>query len=190
MAAADGQGEDKLLDALDEAVGAQLLATNGDEAFAFTHDKIREVLYEELNPIRRRRLHLRTAEGLEQHREKSPVAVETLAHHFIHAGEYERGLKYAKQAALEAEKIFAYDEAMAAYGRALECTELLGLKDEELLIEEATGNAARASGNSLRATVHFDRALALAHDPQERARIQCQAASSLVINGDPRGLDY
>jgi tetratricopeptide (TPR) repeat protein len=190
MAAADGQNENKLLDALDEAVGAQLLATDGSEAFVFTHDKIREVLYEELNPIRRRRLHLRTAEGLEQHREKAPVAVETLAHHFIHAGEYERGLTYAKQAAAEAERIFAYDEAMAAYGRALECAESLGLKDEQLVLEEATGNAALASGDTLRATVHFDRALELAEYPRDRARLQCQAASSLVTNGDQRGLDY
>jgi tetratricopeptide (TPR) repeat protein len=190
IAAVDGSSEDKLLDALDEAVGAQLLAAAGDTAFAFTHDKIREVLYEELNPIRRRRLHLRTAEGLEQHREKAPVAVETLAHHFIHAGEYERGLKYAKQAAAEAERIFAYDEAIAAYGRALECAESLGLKTEQLTIEEATGNAALASGDTLRATAHFDRALALCQDPRERARIQCQAASSLVTNGDQRGLDY
>jgi len=189
-AATEGQNENQLLDALDEAVAAQLLAADAAEAFAFTHDKIREVLYEELNPIRRRRLHLRTAEGLERHRERAPVAVETLAHHFIHAGEYERGLTYAKQAAVEAEKIFAYDEAMAAYGRALECAEALGLKDEQLLLEEATGNAALASGDTLRATVHFDRALALAHEPQERARLQCQAASSLVTNGDPRGLDY
>ncbi|HEY6230944.1 MAG TPA: AAA family ATPase [Pyrinomonadaceae bacterium] len=189
-AATEGLNENKLLDALDEAVAAQLLAADAAEAFIFTHDKIREVLYEELNPIRRRRLHLRTAEGLERHRERAPVAVETLAHHFIHAGEYQRGLTYAKQAAVEAEKIFAYDEAMAAYGRALECAEALGLEDEQLLLEEASGNAALASGDTLRATVHFDRALALAQDPQERARIQCQAASSLVTNGDPRGLDY
>jgi tetratricopeptide (TPR) repeat protein len=190
MAAVDGENENKLLDALDEAVAAQLLATNGSEAFAFTHDKIREVLYEELNPIRRRRLHLRTAEGLEQHREKATVAVETLAHHFIHAGEYARGLTYARQAAADAERIFAYDEAMAAYGRALECAESLGLRDEQLELQEAIGNAALASGDTLRATVHFDRALELAHDPRVRARIQCQAASSLVTNGDRRGLDY
>jgi tetratricopeptide (TPR) repeat protein len=190
MAAADGQNENKLLDALDEAVGAQLLATEGSAAFVFTHDKIREVLYEELNPIRRRRLHLRTAEGLEQHREKAPVAVETLAHHFIHAGEYQRGLTYAKQAAAEAERIFAYDEAMAAYGRALECAESLGLPDETFALEDAMGKTAQLSGDSLRATEHFERALALANDPLDRARVQCQAAASLVTLGDQRGLEY
>ncbi|MGH9872099.1 MAG: serine/threonine-protein kinase PknK [Pyrinomonadaceae bacterium] len=190
MAAANGHSEDKLLDALDEAVGSQLLAANGDEAFAFTHDKIREVLYEELNPIRRRRLHLRTAEGLERHREKAPVAVETLAHHFIHAGEYERGLTYAKQAAAEAERIFAYDEALAAYSRALECAESLGLNDEILLLEEAMGKTTQLAGDSLLATEHFDRALALAREPGDRARLQLQAATSLVTVGDQRGLEY
>jgi predicted ATPase len=190
MAAADGQNENKLLDALDEACGAQLLAADRDEAFVFTHDKIREVLYEELNPIRRRRLHLRTAEGLEQHRERAPVAVETLAHHFIHAGEYERGLNYAKQAAAEAERIFAYDEAMAAYGRALECAESLGLPQETLALEEAMGKTTQLAGDSLRATEHFERALALASDPGDRARLQCQAATSLVTLGDQRGLEY
>jgi len=190
MAAANGQNENALLDALDEAVAAQLLAADRETAFAFTHDKIREVLYEELNPVRRRLLHRRTAEGLEHHREKAPVAVETLAHHYLHAGEYEQGLKYAKQAATEAEKVFAYVEAIAAYGHALECAESLGLENEQLILEEATGTAAMASGDYLKAIEHFDRALNLARDPMARARIQTQAASSLVTNGDQRGLDY
>ena len=36
------QGEDIVLDALDEATGAQLIAATSGESFAFTHDKIRE----------------------------------------------------------------------------------------------------------------------------------------------------
>ena len=54
LIAAAEQNEDTLLDALDEAVGAQLIAAGSGDSFSFTHDKIREVLYEELNPIRRR----------------------------------------------------------------------------------------------------------------------------------------
>ena len=87
-------GEDALLDALDQAVSAQLLLAGRDEDFAFTHDKIREVLYEELNPIRRRRLHRRAAEGLERLRVRAPVPVETLAYHFVEAGDHERGFRY------------------------------------------------------------------------------------------------
>jgi len=211
VVAAVGSGdEDALLDALDEARAAQLLAAGHGEAFTFTHDKIREVLYEELNPVRRRRLHLRTAEGLERHRGgvepyrrmwegsldrleeylRTSVAVETLAHHYIEAGEYERGLKYARQAAVAAEKVFAFDEAIAAYEQALECAESLGLSDERAALEEAIGNAESQAGNVRNAFEHFERALTLASDPVERARLQCRAASALVINGDARGLDY
>jgi tetratricopeptide (TPR) repeat protein len=52
------------------------------------------------------------------------------------------------------------------------------------------GNTAQLSGDSLRATEHFERALALAHEPLDRARMQCQAAASLVTLGDQRGLEY
>src|SRR5207253_9496578 len=68
VATAGAQGEDALLDALDEAVATQLINADRSESFTFTHDKIREVLYEELNPIRRRRLHRQAAEGLERSR--------------------------------------------------------------------------------------------------------------------------
>ena len=183
------ENEEALLDALDEATTAQLLVAERGDAFTFTHDKIREVLYEELNPIRRRRLHRRTAEGLERHRERAPVAVETLAHHYIEAGDYERGLEYAKRAGETAEKMHAFDEAIGAYGRALECAESLGLKDEQIALEEKIGNASSVSGNQIAACEHFERALALAREPLQRARLQCEAASALVINGNPRGLD-
>src|SRR5215207_6542580 len=79
LTAAAERNEDVLLDSLDEAVNAQLIAAGSGDSFSFTHDKIREVLYEELNPIRRRRLHRHVAEGLEKQREKFPCAVEKLA---------------------------------------------------------------------------------------------------------------
>src|SRR5829696_6870299 len=44
--------------------------------------------------------------------------------------------------------------------------------------------------NTIRAGEHFERALTLATDPATRVRLQCQAASSLVTVGDPRGSEY
>src|SRR5262249_917929 len=135
-AVAGNISEEILLDALDESVSAQLTAAGDDDSFSFTHDKIREVLYEELNPIRRRRLHRNAAEGLEAHCGPGGCAVERLAYHYIQAGKYDHGLKYAKQAAQEAVRVFAFDEAIAAYTRALECAEALELEDEQLAQEE------------------------------------------------------
>ena len=190
LTAAAEQSEDALLDALDEAVCAQLIVSGSGDSFSFTHDKIREVLYEELNPIRRRRLHRHVAEGLEQNRDKLPCAVEKLAHHYIQAGDHERGLEYSKLAAVEAERVFAFDEAIAAYGRARDCAEALGLVEEQLALEEAIGKAYLLHGEMIPAGEHFERALALATEPAVRARLQCQAASSLVATGDQRGIEY
>jgi len=109
MATASDKEEDATIDALDEAVGAQLITTASGDSFTFTHDKIREVLYEELNPIRRRRLHRHAAEGLERTRDTSYSTVGKLAHHYFEAGEQERGLYYAKQAAAEVERLFSWE---------------------------------------------------------------------------------
>ena len=182
--------EDKLLDALDEAVGAQLISAGSDDSFSFTHDKIREVLYEELNPIRRRRLHRLAAEGLERNPGCTECVVEKLAHHYIQAGDHERGLEYAKQAAHQAELVSAFDEAIAGYTRARDCAEALGLVDEELAMDEAIGKAYMLHGETVLAGEHFERALVLATDPAVRARLQCQAAASLVVTGDQRGVEY
>jgi tetratricopeptide (TPR) repeat protein len=184
------QSEDALLDALDEATGAQLIASTSNDSFSFTHDKIREVLYEELNPIRRRRLHRRVAQGLEQNQDKFCCGSEKLAHHYILAGDHERGLHYAKQAAAEAQRVFAFDEAIAAYGRARDCAEALGLVAEQLAQEEAMGEVYMLHGETVFAGEHFQRALDLATDQPARVRLQCQVASSLVTTGDTRGLEY
>ena len=184
------QTEDVVLDALDEAAGAQLIAAGSGDSFSFTHDKIREVLYEEINPIRRRRLHRHVAEGLKQNCQRTACAVEKLAHHYIQAGDHQQGLEYAKHAAAEAVRVFAFDEAIAAYGRARDCAEALGLTEEQLAQEEAIGKAFMLHGDTILAAEHFERALALAADSATRVRLQCQAAASLVTNGDPRANQY
>jgi tetratricopeptide (TPR) repeat protein len=190
LSATAEQTEDVLLDALDEAAGAQLIAAGSGDSFSFTHDKIREVLYEEINPIRRRRLHRHVADGLKQRRQGTMCAVEKLAHHYIQAGDHEQGLEYAKLAAAEAARVFAFDEAIAAYGRARDCAEALGLTEEQLAQEEAIGKAFMLHGDTILAAEHFERALALATDTNTRVRLQTQAAASLVTTGDPRGSEY
>ena len=199
QAAAEKLSEDVLLDALDESTTAQLINTSGTESFTFTHDKIREVLYEEINPIRRRRLHRHAAEGLERRAvpcdsdrpgATSACAVERLAYHYIQAGDYEKGLTYAKRAAAEAERVFAIDEVVAAYSRALDCAEALGLTDEQLALEEAIGKTYLLHGDFIPAGEHFERAMTLTTDRHVRARLQTEAALSLVTTGDQRGLEY
>ena len=197
QAAAEGASEDALLDALDQSAAAQLIVATGNDSFTFTHDKIREVLYEELNPIRRRRLHRHAAEGLARQVDtvvcyvgSGACPVERLAYHYIQAGDYQNGLVYAKRAAIEAERVFAFDEVIAAYSRARDCAEALGLVDEQLAMDEAIGKTYLLHGDLIPAAEHFERAMSLTDDPFVRARLQAEAASSLVVTGNPRGIEY
>lgn len=69
------RSEDALLEALDEAVSAGVLAPvqrAGGDWYRFTHSKLAHVLAQALNPRRRRKLHHQIAEALEQ-RGDSPV---------------------------------------------------------------------------------------------------------------------
>jgi tetratricopeptide (TPR) repeat protein len=199
LVATSSIGEDELLDALDEASHAQLIRLEGGEVYLFTHDKIREVLYEELNPIRKRRLHLRIGEGLEKlyglnacepgctDARLCHCDVQALAHHFIEAGELEKGLRYAVQAAEKAEQVFALPEAVEYYQRAIECAEALDRQDELLRLYEALGWVHYNHGAFQLSIEAFDHMLQLADTPQQGARAKSNLALIYAQTGDERG---
>ena len=159
-AAASGIDETAALDALDEALEAQLLRPVGEaDAYDFTHALIRHTLYAELNPSRQVRLHRHIAEAMERR----------LSEEHQHAGEIarqyqrsailpgaERGVPHCLAAANRAELAAAHGEAAALLRVALELlpegdptrTRLearLGLALAwDLNLEEATEVAGRA----------------------------------------------
>ena len=184
-------GEEPLLDALDEACVAQLLQPRSAVEFAFTHDKIREVLIEELNPIRRRRLHQRIGEGLEKLYGAQALAhAEKLAYHYTESGDLERGLRYGMEAGRQAERLFALDQALGFFDRARECAE--GLERPEALAEaeERMGRVHSVRGAYGEAVAHFERAIALLTSATRRAAIKGAIGEVYARTGDPRGLPY
>jgi tetratricopeptide (TPR) repeat protein len=191
LAAVVDADEELLLDALDEAVAAQLLETGAADVVAFTHDKIREVLYHELNPIRRRRLHTRIADGLEALRERGGrVAVEDLAHHYIEGGGLAKGYDHAMAAASEATKIFAYSDALRLYDRARECAEALDRLDRLPEIDAEMGRVATLMGEPLVAAEHYEKALAATDDAAGALKLKCKIGEAYVLIGDDRALGY
>jgi class 3 adenylate cyclase/tetratricopeptide (TPR) repeat protein len=202
LAAVSPAGEDALLDALDEASNAQLIRANGGggDSFAFTHDKIREVLYEELNPIRRRRLHQRIGETLEtlyassgQHPEqagRTDEHAQDLAHHFSKAGDLERVIGYSRRAAQNARRVFAHDEALKYLEQARESAEALERREDMAAIDEAIGDIHEARGVIPRAIESYERALAGVTTREARAALKAKVGNAYVPVGDPRGLVY
>jgi class 3 adenylate cyclase/tetratricopeptide (TPR) repeat protein/type II secretory pathway predicted ATPase ExeA len=211
LAAVSTAGEDTLLDALDEATSAQLIRANsggpgassagGDDNFAFTHDKIREVLYEELNPIRRRRLHQRIGEALEKTYDAAvregtvagPGAdshAQDLAHHFMQAGDLPRSLAYALRAAHNATRVFALDEALKFLDQARASAEALHRDTDLAAIDELIGDTNDARGVVAAAIDSYERALARVSARDARAALKAKIGQVYCQVGDARGLPY
>lgn len=202
--AASELGESVLLDALDEASRAQLIRAEEGEIFTFTHDKIREVLYEELNPIRRRRLHLNIANGLENLYHPDglrPVSskasiccglspIQALAHHFVAANDLERGLHYSIRAAENAEAVFAHEDALQYARHALDCAEALERNEEQARVLQLIGAVHVNRGSFQLAADAYERALALTGDFELKNRLKIDLGTTYAHVGDRRGLPY
>jgi ABC-type oligopeptide transport system substrate-binding subunit len=119
LAQASEQDEDTLLDALERAERAQLIeevSTEGGGTFAFLHRLIPTTLVEGLRILQRRRLHRRAAAAIET---LNAGDFEALAYQYDQAGEVERATHYLLQAGDRARALYACQEAIVHYERAL-----------------------------------------------------------------------
>jgi tetratricopeptide (TPR) repeat protein len=111
---------------IDEAVGEGLLVevSGSPGRYRFSHDLVRETLYDELLPARRRSLHRMVAEHLEAVLgEASESHLAELAHHFYEAerdaSTDRRAVEYARRAGAQAERSLAFEDAARLYRMAL-----------------------------------------------------------------------
>jgi DNA-binding CsgD family transcriptional regulator/tetratricopeptide (TPR) repeat protein len=147
LAATVALNEEQLLAAARAAVTAGLLAPAG-EGYAFTHGLIRQVLYEDLLPGERRRLHRSLAEALAARAGASPGS---LARHWQLAGCPDSAAPAALAAARQAVSARAYPEAVRDYALAIELESWLPAVGPELFDEAAqaagwAGDPDRAAG--------------------------------------------
>lgn len=99
-----------------------------DLDLTFTHDKIREVLYQWLNPLRRRTLHQQVVRAIETHyAARLQPFYGTLAYHYQMAEKPVKAVEYLLKAAWHASNVYAYVNAATYIQNALDL--LIG--DEE-----------------------------------------------------------
>ena len=110
-----GRHEGEVVDTLDTLLARQLIGEH-DGRYRFNHDLIRAVVYGDLSYGRRRLLHRRTGEALEKLR---PDDVTTLAWHFERAETADKAVDYLLQAGDRARGLYAHEEAIDYYQRAL-----------------------------------------------------------------------
>jgi class 3 adenylate cyclase len=172
---------DRLLEALEEAVGARVLTEvpRAIGRYSFSHALMRETLYEELSTTRRVRLHREIGEVLEAlYGGNLEPHLPELAYHFsegAQAGDVDKAIDYATRAAQRALSLTAYEDAATHYERALQALDVTDKPDEgrrcELLL--ALGEAHTSAGNRDKGRETLQRAAELARrisDPQRLSR--------------------
>jgi class 3 adenylate cyclase len=124
LAAVADAAEDDLINALDPALDANLVAETGVGHYRFSHALVRSTLHEELSTTRRARLHRSVAQSVEALRASDLDAVATdLAYHWGEAGPAtanDHAIAYARRAGELAEARLAPEEAARWYRQARE----------------------------------------------------------------------
>ncbi|MBL8160549.1 MAG: AAA family ATPase [Anaerolineae bacterium] len=111
--------EDTLLKTLEDLLKADLIrvVSEEDELYQFSHGLIREVLYTQQHPRRRKRLHERVGTILEN---KPPLDFVRIAHHFYEADIWQKAAHFCYMAGREAARSFANNRALDWYHKALD----------------------------------------------------------------------
>jgi tetratricopeptide (TPR) repeat protein len=110
---AGGLNPAETAEAVEELVRRHVLQSLGDE-LDFTHDRIRDHVYEGILPVRRRVLHGSVAVALEALYEDSPDAVaDRLALHYAEAGDPDRAVHHLTRAAELASRKYAHAQSVA-----------------------------------------------------------------------------
>ncbi|MBM3182932.1 MAG: hypothetical protein FJZ83_02750 [Chloroflexi bacterium] len=116
-----------MIDVIDKCLQARQVVDRhvpGEEVYAFTDTQLRDVLYEAISPVRRRRQHLKVAEALEKvYARKLEDYLEALAYHFLEGNDLPKAVDYSQKAGDKAARLFAWDQSRRYYETALKLME-------------------------------------------------------------------
>jgi tetratricopeptide (TPR) repeat protein len=127
-------GEELLVRALDELWQRRLIRERGEDAYDFSHGKIRDVAYADLSAARRRLYHRLVGDSLQEVYTGNLEAISgQIAGHAEMAGSPERALSFYTRAAEYAVRINAFHNAEMLYARAGPVAEQLGRPGDEIV---------------------------------------------------------
>ena len=171
LAQVTGSDDEQVLQAVETALEARLLAEDGPDGYRFTHDLIRETVENGLSAARRRRLHHRIGQALEH---QPGASAESLAFHFSQSGEDGTAARYLELAGDQAQQRVAYAAAAEFYAAASARLEMAGRAAEVVPVAEKQGMAWRRAGRYDAAITALEDALAgyrAADDAEGVARV-------------------
>jgi tetratricopeptide (TPR) repeat protein len=170
-----GIEESKLLELIEKLLKTGLVkhrVIRGEDMCSFVDIIVRDVVYEEVNPFRRKKLHSDVGRALEKvYAKKIDEHFGELALHFLEGGEKDKALDYFLKAGERAQKIYANNEAASYFQSALRLHEE---KEEELQekvrVLERLGDVKKLLGEYDACLQYWDEALLLWTKLQEKEK--------------------
>ena len=175
MCALTGIEEDKLLEIMDGLLKAGFIkhtVIRGEDICSFADIIVRDVVYEEVGPFKRKKLHGVVGSVLEKVYAKTiDEHLGELASHFLESGDREKALGYFLKAGEKAAGIYANAEAASYFRSALRLLEEKEgeLQEKERVLEQL-GNIEKLSGENEACMKHWDEAISVLTKLQEKEK--------------------
>ena len=151
MGAVTGIEKSKLLELMDEMFKTGLIkerVIRGEGICSFADVLVRDVVYEEVSPLRRKELHGVVGSALEKvYSKKIDEHLGELGYHFLESGDIEKALDYFLKGGEKAQKVYANAEADSYFQSALKLLEEReGETREKARVLERLGDIKRLVG--------------------------------------------
>jgi len=172
-----GRSEEEALEALELGLRWRLLRTTANANIDFKHDLMRRAVHQQLSPMRRKVLHRRAALIMAQNQ----VPAATLADHWGQAGDRDQEARYAALAGSQSATLYAYQEAVHYFRRALDWIKAPHQRPPLLL---QLGDALVVLGQWEEAELLYEQGLALVTDGQIKAALQAAMGALLEYKGE------
>jgi predicted ATPase len=180
-----GVEEDKLLEIMEKMLKTGLIeqkVIHGEDVCSFADVIVRDVVHEEVSPLRRKKLHGVVGHALEKvYAENMDKHLGELAYHFLESGDKNNALNYFLKAGEKAEVVYAHDEAFSYLQHAIEILEEKeGNLEEKARIKERLGDLELWMGHVNACVGYLNKSLTLLNqigDKTNIARLHSKMAS-------------
>ncbi|HEU4593991.1 MAG TPA: AAA family ATPase [Pyrinomonadaceae bacterium] len=148
LARMSGRGEEDLDESLREGVQLGVLSGRGvsvGEDYRFYHNLLRHVLYDNLAPRRRRRLHLLAAAAIEKvYARRADRVADALSAHYEAAGEHARAFRWGMRAWAVASASWHWSEAVSCIERVRRSAEHLDFEGDATAPSASSADSSRS----------------------------------------------
>jgi len=183
-----GVEESKLLEIIEKILKTGLFrhrVIRGEDVCFFADIIVRDVVYEEVSPFRRKKLHNVVGCALEKvYTKKIEEHFGELALHFLESGDKEKALNYFLNAGEKASKVYANSEAVSYFESALRLLEEKGELREKGRVLERLGDLKRIVGEPAARLKYWNEALLLwsrLNEKEKVARLHRRISDALFL---------